>query len=64
MHHVLPVLRNYFFNDGFHSVLSWFLGIKGVPFSLLLTKWGLCLNFNMQPMEMMLHTDKYLNTKE
>lgn len=55
---VLPILRKYFFEDGFSSRRSAFRSIQGVPFSLLLTKWGLCLNFNLEPQEKLLYTDR------
>lgn len=58
INNVLPTLRKYFFDDGFFSTASTFNDIKVVPFSTILTKWGLCLNFNLQPMESMLHTDR------
>lgn len=60
MKQVLVTLRKYFFDNGFSTAVSIFRVIRGVPFSTLLTKWGLCLNFNLQPMESLLHTDKYL----
>lgn len=59
MKNVFSILEKYFFNDGFTSAGAHFL-VEGAAFSLLLTKWGLCLNFNLQPMESMLHVDKYM----
>lgn len=58
MKNVFPTLRKYFFDDGFLSAFSTFRDIQGVPFSFLLTNWGLCLNFNLQPMKAMLNSDK------
>lgn len=59
MKQVLPALRKYFSDDGFLSnTYSTFRNIQGVPFAMILTKWGLCLNFNLAPIETMLHIDK------
>lgn len=56
---VWSTLFTYFFDDGFISkASSTFAMVPGIPYTLLLTKWGLCLNFNLQPAEKMLHTDK------
>lgn len=58
MHNVLPTLQKYFFDDGNLDAFSTFRLIQGVPFVKLLTKWGLCMNFNLQPMESLLHTNR------
>lgn len=58
MKHVLKTLQKYFSDDGFLSAVPQFSKMKGVPFSFFLTKWGLCLNFNLQPKENLLQTDK------
>lgn len=54
-----PILRNYFSDEGFDSVAAKFREIEGVPFTQFLTKWGLCLNFNLQPMESLLRVEKW-----
>lgn len=60
MQQVAPILRKYFFDGGFPKAVSKFRSVRGVPFSMLLTKWGLCLNFNLQPMELLLNIEKYM----
>lgn len=56
---VVPTLEKYFFNDEFNTAHVRFDDILGLPFTKLLTKWGLCLNFNLEPMDSLLHIDKY-----
>lgn len=57
---VIPTLLKYSFDDGFSDIASipTFAMVRGIPYSKLLTKWGLCYNFNLLPMETMLHADK------
>lgn len=58
-------LYKFFFDDGFNANAdSKFSDILGIPYTLLLTKWGLCLNFNLQSAEKMLHIDKYAKSEK
>lgn len=56
---VVTTLEKYFLNDELETVHVEFNKVRGNPFTKLLTKWGLCLNFNLEPMESLLHVDKY-----
>lgn len=60
----MPMLQKHFFNDQVSGFSMMFNEIEGVPFSKLLTKQGLCLNFNLEPMESLLHIEKYSETCE
>lgn len=55
---IKPILASYFSDDEFDSVAARFRDMEGVPFAQFLTKWGLCLNFNLQPMDSLLWAHK------
>lgn len=55
-HSLVKTLEKYFQNGWLDNNNRFYWhGVAGVPFSRILTKWGLCYNFNLVPFEALLN---------
>lgn len=57
---LLKALKKNTQSDWFYKNYMFWLEVRHVLFTWILTKWGVCFNFNMQPVEVLLNNETWV----